>query len=230
MSGSKQRLAFDAATHTYTLDGRRLASVGEVVKRFKPPFDADYWADYKARQRGVSAEVVKAEWAAKRDASCESGTALHEHVRVVVTGGKSRLATSQAVAFNAWWRGARKNLEAVAVETPVWSKALGIAGTPDLIARSRKTGKLHVLDWKTNGEFTTENKYGDRLLPPFDDLPACCLTEYSMQVSLYRVLAEQRHGEAFGDGYVLHVGEKATPHRALALVGRLLAALNGGAA
>ena len=219
---------FDAATHTYTLGGRRLASVGEVIKRFKPPFDADYWADYKAKQRGVAVEVVKAEWAAKRDASCEAGTTLHEHARAVITGGKSSLATPAAKAFDTWADKSAKNLYVQAVEEPVWDAELGIAGTPDLVARSFKTDKLHVLDWKTNGEFTTENAFGDQMLPPFEDLPACNLVEYSMQVSPYRMICERLYDEPFGDGWILHVGETVTPHRALNLGKRLLAALEGG--
>lgn len=209
-------VVFDEAAHTYTLGGKLLASVGSVCRRYKNGFDADYWAGKKAAERGVAKEVVLAEWAERRDASCANGHDVHEFARAVLEGRKVVLTgeMAQAREWLHWWeRKASASLTPVGVEVILYDAALGIAGTADLVARSSKTGKLHVLDWKTNAKFTTDSRYRKRLKQPFGFLPECHLSEYSLQLELYRMLGRAQFGEEFGSSYVVHLGEVAAPYR-----------------
>lgn len=63
-----------------------------------------------------------------------------------------------------------------------------IAGTIDLLARSRKDGSILVLDWKTNKSIDQENRYGKYGLDPIRHVPDLNYWHYSCQLSLYQYL------------------------------------------
>lgn len=63
-----------------------------------------------------------------------------------------------------------------------------IAGTIDLLARSRKNGDILILDWKTNKSIDTENKWNKFGLDPIGHIPDLNYWHYSCQLSLYQYL------------------------------------------
>ena len=218
---NNNRVKFEEDGHKYTIDGRRLINVGSYVGKFKHQFDADYWAEKKAKQRGIAKEAVLAEWRAKGEIAANNGTALHQYAKLKLTGGRCKVKTEKARAFDDWWATANKSLVPVACEVVLFDEEAGVSGTADFIAYSSKTEKLHVFDWKTNEKFTTESSYRKWLLPPFDNMPECALSEYSLQVSLYKVLARAMTEEEFGHSFIVHIGNVATPHRAIDVSDRL---------
>lgn len=227
----KSPVEFKAKDHSYHLNGKLLTNVGSLVKRFKEPFDAGYWAAKKAKERGVKPETILAEWAAKGRASASDGTAFHNYAQFVMTGNGrtpalSKAAAPKAAAFDAWWAKSKDKLEIVACEVVLHSTNHGICGTADVVAFSRITKLLHILDWKTNEKFATTSDYGKWLFNPFAHLPECALSEYSLQVGLYKLMAEWLTGEKFGDSYVMHVGQQITPHKAHNVEQPWLEALN----
>lgn len=215
----KSPVKFKAKDHSYHLNGKKLINVGSLTKRFKEPFDSEYWAAKKAKERGVKPEVVLAEWAAKGRKAASDGTAFHNYAQFVMTGKGRKPAFSEAVipkiiAFDDWWAVTKDKLVVVACEVVLHSTDYGICGTTDIVAFSNITNRLHILDWKTNEKFATTSDYNKWLLNPFAHLPECALSEYSLQVGLYKLMAEWLTGEKFGDSYVMHVGQKITPHKA----------------
>lgn len=224
----KSPVKFNEADHSYHLKGKKLINVGSMVKRFKEPFDSEYWAAKKAKDRGITKEAILAEWMAKGDIAAKEGSRFHAHAQCRMTG-KGRLSdTPKAKAFDAWWGTAKVNLDVVACEVVLHSEKHGLSGTTDLVAFSHKTRALHIFDWKTNEKFETESRYGKWLFNPFAHLQECALSEYSLQVELYRLMAEWLTGERFGDSYIMHVGEKITPHRAHSVTEQWQQVLDGG--
>jgi hypothetical protein len=221
----KTPVVFNEAEHTYHLNGEQLRGVSSVVKQFRKPFDSHYWSAYKAKQRGVAQEVVKAEWEAKAKKACDEGTEFHLHAQLRLEGKGKESSSPKAKAFDVWFAHARLHLVPVKCEALLFSEEHKIAGTTDLIAFSTKSKLFHVFDWKTNGKFETTNSYGDRLLAPFNQLEDCALTGYSIQVGIYRKMAQQMTGLPFGDSWIIHIGETVTPHRALNLENEINAAL-----
>ena len=63
-----------------------------------------------------------------------------------------------------------------------------IAGTIDLLARSRKTGAVIIGDWKTNKALDAENKWGKFGLDPIRHVPDTPFGHYECQLSLYQYL------------------------------------------
>ncbi|MCK9476349.1 MAG: hypothetical protein M0R46_10535, partial [Candidatus Muirbacterium halophilum] len=54
-------------------------------------------------------------------------------------------------------------------------------------------------------ELTTQNNFGEYLLPPFDKYDKCHLHEYSIQLSLYSLILKEQGIETSG-GYLVHLG------------------------
>jgi len=84
----------------------------------------------------------------------------------------------------------RQKLDILGVEKIVFNPYLPrpIAGTIDLLARSKKNGDLLVLDWKSNKDIDKTNKWGKFGLDPVRHVPDTALGHYECQLSLYQYL------------------------------------------
>ncbi len=210
-------IRFDKATHTYTLNGRGLPSVTELIGRLKQPFDSAYWAQRKAQERGVGVETILAEWEQKRQDGLQRGMDVHEYIADALKGApKAPPMTPYAVstprlpemdAFDDLYRhlAAVRHLSCDLSEWIVGDADLGVAGTVDAVF-STAGDKWQVWDWKTGGKFRCENRF-QCLLPPFDDLDECELTVYSLQVSLYRLIIERNTGSELEESAIAHLTE-----------------------
>ncbi|CBH15182.1 hypothetical protein, conserved [Trypanosoma brucei gambiense DAL972] len=80
------------------------------------------------------------------------------------------------------------NYDIIAVEQVIASVPWGIAGTVDLIARNKRTGRLLIGDWKTSGTVASSFRFS-----PFETPCTGCLLHlpnsrfhrYAMQVAIY---------------------------------------------
>lgn len=214
-------LRFDPQWHTYSYRGRRLPSISKVTRQFLPVFDRDGYAARIAKKRGITPAEVIAEWDAKRDASVVLGEEVHTAINLFLLPETPELAVSLDMhlstmsleaheRFGVWVAKVSPRIEDVimlngvpAIEQPVNHLTLGYAGKHDLFAQT-KAG-IWYCDWKTNGEYNTENRFGDRCLAPFDDLPACEHVEYSIQGSLNRMALES-HGVETAGSFVAWMG------------------------
>lgn len=226
---------FDAATHTYTVRGRRLPSVTELVKSVSAPFDAQAAAERVAARRSaaygrqVAAGEVLAEWEEAGRRARESGRATHEAIERVLGGSGGADGTAEFRAWSAWWAsGPSSSLSVVAKEEAVADEALGVAGRLDALLASAKTGVAHVFDWKTGKRYEFASRYGDKMLAPFSDLDDCEHSRYSLQASVYRLVLE-RAGLACGESWVVRLPASgpAAAYRAADLRARAEAWLAG---
>jgi hypothetical protein len=53
---------FEEGAHTYHYKDIKYDSVTGFIKRFKVPFDKEYWSNRKAKERGVDVSVILEEW------------------------------------------------------------------------------------------------------------------------------------------------------------------------
>lgn len=207
-------IVFEPQAHTYTLYGYRMTSVGAYYDRWCPQFDSNYWSARKAEEQGVDQQQILDEWAAKNDAACDLGHAVHDYIQSVVEGRAPQPSNAAMTAFTEWWATASTSLVPVAAEIQLLDPTIGVAGTADLLCYSKKTELLHIMDWKTNAKFDTDNQWRT-LMPPFDHLPDCKLARYSLQTGLYKRMAHQMTGKQFGQSWIIHIGQLITPHKAL---------------
>ena len=92
-------------------------------------------------------------------------------------------------------------------------------------------GKIYILDWKTNKDFTHDDhpkgKY-EKLLEPFQDHYKNHLSEYSIQLSFYALILEE-WGFEVGGAYLVHIGpneEDAVLHKVVDMREKLSNYLN----
>lgn len=208
-------LVFNEEAHEYRLDGVPIPSVSRLLDRIKPPFDAPAAAARVGRRDGIDPAELLRQWEEKRDKACAFGHLIHAAIEGHLRGTPIQGGPPQLRHWLKWWEAAKEHLMPFRIEHRMASAELRVAGTCDLIADSSKTGMLHPLDYKTNGEFETFNRFRN-LLAPFDDLDASDLNIYSAQISIYRVLAEEefKWRKGSGSGWLLHLSETGiTPHR-----------------
>lgn len=229
MNNLFQNIQFDKTYHTYSLNGENLTSATRTINNLKPPFDAKYWSERKAKERGVPPAVIRQEWDQKREASRQKGEQVHAHIEKILRGQTEfdpyldlNDTLPEIQAFNDYWSIVRGGISAEQVEWVVGDAALKIAGTLDALLFSNVTEQYHVWDWKTNSRFKQSNRF-QTLKPPFDDLDDCELAVYSLQSSLYRLIVERNTDLNVGDSYIVHLAASGayTIHKALDLRERL---------
>lgn len=223
-------IVFNEKYHSYTYQGQCLTSVSKTIAPLKPVTDWDAKALKEAGKRGVDVSVVKAEWDASREKAMARGSRVHEWIAKRLVNGPLAvddpfLALNERLpemnGFERFWteRPGAGN-PATWVEWVVGDAELGIAGMIDAVLPVGPM--LHPFDWKTDRGFTTENRFA-KLLSPFNDLDDCELANYSLQLSLYRLIAERNTDQELGDSYIVHLNGDGgyTVHKAMDLRERL---------
>ena len=211
---------FDEEAHKYAVNGVPMRiSVTGLLGKIEKPFDEIYWSMRKSDQDQDRAAALRAQWRAKNEQAKLKGTlahaALEQWARQNLNGGafdnkelakqRDRLAEKPyfieaARAADRTIKGGLALLEELSEEgytlegggteiRMTWPE-LFVAGTADLILR--RNGKWVVADWKTN-EDLDKRAYGN-FQAPFDTLPASKVNGYALQMSIYRVILEERWG------------------------------------
>lgn len=231
------QIEFNKDAHRYFIGEQELTGVTDYLKRFQPPFDRDGIARRSAEKEGRTKAEVLAEWDAKGEKARKIGLAVHSHIEQTLrqNGGNGQMTLDpfltlnlklpEIEAFDNLWRQTRLTVSWCMehVEWIIGDVKLGLAGTVDTMLYSHQTKKYHIWDWKT-GNLDLYNKW-QNLLPPFEDLSACKLNIYSLQVSLYRLIIERNTDLELGDSYIVHLSHPTNGyevHRAVDLRERLL--------
>jgi len=202
---------FDPKQHKYTYLDETFISVTRFIQQFHKPFDQDYWSKKKADESGVPQEWVINEWKKINDYANEVGTDTHQWIEDYFNQIWKPLPTNQDVIhrinkFNKIYAKQLYKLDPLKFEVRVFSKKWKIAGMIDSLFLYR--GKIYILDWKTNKNFTDDNsdrgKY-EKLLAPFQDYWKNHHNEYSIQLSMYSLILEE-WGFQVGGAYIVHIG------------------------
>jgi ATP-dependent exoDNAse (exonuclease V) beta subunit len=212
---------FDARKHKYTLEGEHFISVTQFKERFLPHFDSDYWSKIKAEQAGISQAEMLLEWKKLNDRANIIGTATHNWIENYYNRLYQELPHDMDILdrinkFNIAYGKWLFKLTPIKFEQRIFSRKWKIAGMMDSLFYYN--GSVFILDWKTNKEFTHDEhdkgKY-ESLLLPFDNWFKNHLNEYSIQVSLYKLILREV-GIEVKASYLLHIGpnEEAKMYKA----------------
>lgn len=210
---------FNKDSHTYTYSGEKFDSVTSYIKRFKTPFDKEYWANKKAEQKGVPVSEIKKEWQEKSDRANDLGTRVHKWIEDFWNGeigevaGNDPLFADRIKKFNDLYEVKLKNLVPLGSEVKIFSRRWKLSGTMDqpfLMWDQKQNIPLFLVgDWKTNGEFRSDDhpkgKF-KKLLHPFSHLYENHHNEYSIQISLYRLILEDEIRLETHGGFLCHLG------------------------
>ena len=225
---------FNPALHKYTYHSEEFISVTRFIQRFHKPFEQEFWSKKKAEEAGVPQEWILNEWKKLNDYANEVGTDTHAWIEDYFNKTWRPLPTNLDVInrinkFNVIFAKHLYKLEPLKFEVRVFSKKWKIAGMIDALFVYR--GKIVILDYKTNKNFTTDEnlKYKEPLLAPFNNYYKTHLNEYSIQISMYALILREWGFDVSG-GYLIHIGpgdDDAVLHKCIDFTDILEEYLNG---
>lgn len=192
-----EAITFNEEEHIYTVHGKELISVTTLITKFFKEFDTDFWAKKKADERGVTPDVIKAEWAEKSKRARSKGTEMHAMIENYYKGG-SILDVPEDVRPLFSHFAAQYQLEPYRTEWPIYDEGFGVAGTLDFL--ELKDGVFTLYDWKRSekliwrGEVEKDNHFGIKGIGPFANIDDTTYWHYVLQLSTYRYLLEKNYG------------------------------------
>lgn len=200
-------IEFFEDTHKYIsyINGQQIDYVSgtQFLHKFFPPFDPnDEIARRCAAKEGVTVEEIKEKWTKAGKEASALGTRVHECCEDIELGRKDLRNTPQNAKEEKMFKNAvtmakrfYSQLDILGVEKIVFSPSLRIAGTIDLLARSRKDGAYCIIDHKSNKSIEMEDKWNKFALYPIRHLHNINFNLYSLQLNLYQYLLKH-------EGYV----------------------------
>lgn len=209
---SDSNIALDKETHTYYLHSNKevnFRSCTEFVGSFFEKFDShgvatNLVANNKKYQHKTVEEVL-AEWKAAAD----EGSEVHEQIeRHILDDVHSPHIKAQHAVD---WLQARmpRSRYDLHTEVMVYSEALGLAGTIDLLAYDRERNRYFLVDWKTNKRITYnsfQRKKGIR--GPTQSLDDCHVVKYGLQLSLYQYILQTEYNIQVEKQALVHLTKK----------------------
>lgn len=196
------KITFTEENHEYSsvINGETIKYVSGTtfVDNFFPAFDPTGEITRRcAKREGITESQMRQRWKEKGAKSCIYGTKIHECMEDHLLGRKLRNKPSddrEKLVFKATDILSKKILERgdiVGVEKIIFDERLRIAGTIDLLIRSKKDGKLWILDHKTNESIDIENKYNNFALEPISHVADTNYWHYTEQLNLYQYLLRE---------------------------------------
>lgn len=189
-------VTFREADHIYIVDGTPLDSVTTFVKNCFPDFDTEFHAKRKAEALGITKEAVLEMWDKKGRESRERGTEMHKKIESYYLGNEP----STDDTFDLFKIFANKiTLKPYRTEWAVYDWEQKIAGTIDFV--DYQNGEYIIYDWKRSDKLIAKNglpiknsQYGEKALPPIENLDDSPYYHYALQLSLYKYIIEKNYG------------------------------------
>ena len=191
-----RNVSFREADHVYIVDSTPLDSVTTFVKNCFPEFDSELHAKRKAEALGITKEAVLEMWDKKGRESREQGTVMHKKIESFYLGKEP----STDETFELFKIFANKiALKPYRTEWAVYDWEQKIAGTIDFV--DYQNGEYIIYDWKRSDKLIAKNGlpiknslYGEKALPPIENLDDSPYYHYALQLSLYKYILEKNYG------------------------------------
>lgn len=194
--GNDSKISFRESDHIYMVDGVPLDSVTSFVTNCFPKFNANFYAKRKAEELGKRPEEVLAEWEKKGQESRELGTAMHRKIEDYYLG-KNPASDETFDLFRIFAN--KITLKPYRTEWAVYDWEQKIAGTIDFV--DYQNGEYTIYDWKRSDKLIAKNglpiknsQYGEKALPPIENLDNSPYYHYALQLSLYKYILEKNYG------------------------------------
>lgn len=202
-----QHVIFERLSHVYIIDGVQYKAVSNIISALFPSFDADYWAEIKANERGVDPQQVKEEWDANGQKSREAGVFLHQQIEnyflnqplchlyhfqyngIFVENDETIDIQREFNFFNQFIQD--NPIIPYRTEWKIFDRSTKIAGTVDLICKNGDGYDLY--DWKRSSKIHDTISYGCGF-DGLSHLTNTTLNHYKLQQNLYRYILENQYG------------------------------------
>ena len=204
-----QNIVLDKDAHEYsflTQPDLVFTSVTTFIDQFFEGFDSEKIAtnlvETNPRYAGRTVESLIAEWAA----TGEHGTQIHDEIDNWIKNGIEPIET-KAINGKKWLQKYKQKSDInVLSEVIVYSTDLKIAGTMDILALDKTTGRYELIDWKTSKKIKTVS-YGYKMGTnrATDAVMDCNFNHYALQLSLYRYLLENYYDIDVHNQLIVHL-------------------------
>lgn len=207
------KITFIEKTHTYLINGvnSNCLSVTGVIKKFKPVFDVDNAASRVAKRLNVPIDCVKKDWEINNSLSTSLGSIVHKYIenfysnkkipieKTLISqllGESEKLILLQKIPiliefFHSFYVD-YSHLICAKTEFVIGDiEDTKICGMIDLLCYNSKTDSFEIVDFKTNKKIKTASSYKSIMSAPFNDLPDCELTHYTIQLNMYKYIIEK---------------------------------------
>ena len=195
-------ISFNEPDHKYTdSKGTVYQSATGWIKQFEADTDWDGIKKRKAEKEGISVEELSNQWKRKGDYATNLGTQVHA---IMEYGWQKKNYNfdkrlnkdfpEMEEDFN-YRKGVCKDIMnkmkniyvPIANEFIVYDQENAICGTIDALMYNTKKECYSIIDWKTSKKFDTGNQWSEYMKEPFSHVINCNTSEYSLQLSLYRI-------------------------------------------
>lgn len=204
-------IVLDESTHKYNLESDPsivFTSCTTFIKYFFKAFDsigiANNLVSNHPNYIGMSPQELIEVW----DSKAEVGTRVHNEIDKYIKNDEIPKMEKSILAVD-WLKKYLNNSSQILSEVVLYSKALELAGTVDLLVHDKSTDSYEIFDWKTSQKIDM-NSYGYKkgITEATSKLMDCNHTHYSLQLSLYRYILEEYYNLTISKTTILHIKDK----------------------
>ena len=196
-----EHIEFDEPLHKYTILGATdYTSVTTFIGKLFDHFDADAviskmmkgknWA--KSKYHGMTAEAIKAQWAAAGAQAAADGTKMHADIEFFYKFEPFENSSPEFRQFLQF--AAQCPLRPYRSEWRVYNEDIKIVGTIDMVFE-HPDGTVSIYDWKRAKKLDKYDSWGKRAKhPALKHIPDTNYWHYALQLNLYQFILETKYG------------------------------------
>lgn len=192
--------------HYYEFKGKRVGiSATTLIHEYCQEFNEQEMAKKVAIKNNQTVYEVLEEWHYKRDFACEKGTTCHEYAQSLWSGEEWNLLSFDnseeylnavekiKIQANNFKKDFEDKLEHLFDEFVIGSEEFDIASAIDHLFYNKLTGRLVLVDYKTNSLMSGYNKkpYKKKMKIPLNKYNDDALNHDYVQLSIYKYIIEK---------------------------------------
>ena len=194
-------------------------SVTRFIEEYANEFDSEAVAEKVAIRDNKTIKEVLDEWEYKNAFSCEKGSTCHEFAQSLWSGKEYnellfdcsleylKAVNKIQVQAKQFYKDYKERLEHLADEYIIGSEEYDIASAIDHLFINKLTGKLVLVDYKTNSDIHKNEKYAKDMKPPLNHLKDFTLNHYFIQLSIYKYLVEKYTNLTVDEWFIVYMSE-----------------------
>ena len=142
------RIKFDSENHIYSVDeNKNYISVTQLVSKFFPEFDKDFWAERQSDKLGIPKNEILMKWENLGNKARDAGTNLHLQIENFYNSENHKNSRGFEKFLEFHHKYIINNYKPFRTEWKIFDEKKLIAGTLDMVYK-KPDGSLFIFDWK----------------------------------------------------------------------------------
>jgi len=194
-----ERIQFSDSDHTYLIDNKNKAvSVTELIGRYFPKFDKEFWANKESIKTGKSKNEILKKWDDLGKKARDLGTELHEQIENFYNSKEFIRSKELDKFFKFHKNHIQDKYQPHRTEWRIFDEDKNLAGTVDMVYE-KENGELFIFDWKrskkiinSDGSIEKNNPF-ENGLNGLSHLPSSDYVKYCLQQNIYKNILESKY-------------------------------------